>query len=163
MRIISNKRKVNQQSVANIFPHLSLSLIIAFPALALWTGTAPLCLTGKGKDGCAGIRLGKDKLAGFALSRIRENILTEENLVQLVHLVNEELLETATRHEKELHQTERQLTQVNNKLARLYVALESGKLDLDDLAPRVKELRVHQHELQQRRDHLPGKMESKGP
>jgi hypothetical protein len=73
------------------------------------------------------------------------------------------LLETSSRYEKELGQTERQLTQVNNKLTRLYVVLESGKLDLDDLAPRIKELRAYQHELQQRRDYLLSKIDTKSP
>lgn len=77
-------------------------------------------------------------------------MLTEENLTQLVHLVNEELVESASRYEKEIHHVERQLTQVSNKLTKLYVALESGKLELDDLLLRIRELRALQHELQKR-------------
>ena len=108
----------------------------------------------KGREGCEGIRLGKDKLEGFVVSRIKENILTEENLTRLVALINIELLETSTHCEKQLLQTEKQLTQTSNKLTKLYIALESGKLDLEDLAPRIKELRAHQQELQKQRDHL---------
>ena len=63
----------------------------------------------KGKAGCIGFRVPKDKLEGFILDRIKENILTEDNLTQLVYLVNEELLETAVRDEKELSQIEKQL------------------------------------------------------
>ena len=81
----------------------------------------------------------------FILERIRENILTKESLTKLVHLVNEDLLETANHREKELDQTERRLAKVSSKLTKLYVALESGKLELDDLAPRIKELRAYQH------------------
>jgi hypothetical protein len=117
----------------------------------------------KGKDSCVGIRVAKDKLEGFVLGRIKENILTEENLTELVHLVNEELVESASRHEKELREIEKRLTQVSNRLTKLYVALESEKLDLDDLAPRIKELRAYQHELQQRQDQLLNKIESKTP
>ena len=36
----------------------------------------------KGKEGCEGIRLGKDNLEGFVVSRIKGNILTEENLTR---------------------------------------------------------------------------------
>jgi site-specific DNA recombinase len=117
----------------------------------------------KGKEGCVGFRVAKSKLEEFVMGRIKENILTEDNLTELVHLVNEELIETANRHEKELQQTEKQLAQVCNKLNRLYVALESGKLELDDLAPRIKELRANQQDLQQRRDFLLSKIESKTP
>ncbi len=79
---------------------------------------------------------------------------TARKLKQLVALINKELLETSTRCEKQLLQTEKQLTQTSNKLTKLYMALESGKLDLEDLAPRIKELRIHQQEMQKQRDHL---------
>ncbi len=108
----------------------------------------------KGKDSCDGIRLGKDYLEGFVVSRIIENILTEENLKKLVSMINSELLETSTRSKTQLLQTEKQLTQTSNKLTRLYSALESGKLELEDLAPRIKELRANQKEFQRRRDQL---------
>ena len=117
----------------------------------------------KGKHGCHGIRVARDKLEGFVLSRIKENILTEENLTELVYLVNEELLETTSRNEKELHQVEKQLKQVSKRLSKLYAALEGGKLDLDDLAPRIKELRMDQHELQECRNQLLSNIESKNP
>jgi site-specific DNA recombinase len=99
----------------------------------------------------------------FVLERIRQNILTKENLTKLVHLVNGELLETASRHEKQLEQTEKQLAKVGSKLTKLYLALESGKLEMDDLAPRIKELRGYQRELQQQRDSLLSSIESNEP
>ena len=37
-------------------------------------------------------------------------------------------------------------------LAHLYAALESGKVDIDDLAPRLKELRARQRELDGKKD-----------
>ena len=43
------------------------------------------------------------------------------------------------------------MCEVENRLARLYNALESGKLDLNDLAPRIKELRAKQDELSKAR------------
>ena len=44
-----------------------------------------------------------------------------------------------------------EIHEVENRLARLYDALESGKLDLNDLAPRIKELRAKQDELSKAR------------
>ena len=70
----------------------------------------------KGKDSCAGLRFRKDMVENFILGRIRENILTKENLTKLVHLINGESLETASRHEKQLDQTEKQLAMVSGKL-----------------------------------------------
>ena len=73
------------------------------------------------------------------------------------------MLETASRREKQLEQAEKELTKISAKLTKLYVALESGKLDMDDLAPRIKELRSYQHELQQQRDSLISRIESDEP
>ena len=50
-------------------------------------------------------------------------------------LVNEELSKNSSLYEEQLDQIEGQLGQVSNKLAKLYVALETGKVDIDDLAP----------------------------
>jgi hypothetical protein len=117
----------------------------------------------KGKDSCIGLRLGKEMVENSVLEKIQENIFTKENLTKLVHLINGELLETAGRLEKQLEQTERELARLGGKLTKLYVALESGKLDMDDLAPRIKELRAYQHELQQQRDSIIGRIESDEP
>lgn len=117
----------------------------------------------KGKDGCVGLRFRKEMVEDFILGKIRENILTKENLTKLVHLINSELLESASRLEKQLEQTEKELVRISDKLTKLYVALESGKLEMDDLAPRIKELRACQHELQQQRDSLIGRIESNEP
>jgi site-specific DNA recombinase len=117
----------------------------------------------KGKDSCVGLRLRKDMLENAVLERIRRNILTEDNLTRLVNLINVELLETASCFEKQLEQTETELGKISNKLTKLYVALESGKLEMDDLAPRIKELRVRQHELQQQKDILMSRIQSDTP
>ena len=102
--------------------------------------------------------ISKGKLEGFVLDRIEENILTEDNLKQLVNLVNTELSRNSSLYEEQLAHIERQLGQVGNKLTKLYTALETGKVDLDDLAPRLKELRAQQRELQEKRDGLLDKM-----
>ncbi len=41
--------------------------------------------------------------------------------------------------------------EIENRLSRLYDALETGKLTLDDLSPRIKELRAKQDELSKAR------------
>jgi site-specific DNA recombinase len=40
---------------------------------------------------------------------------------------------------------------INNRLERLYDALETGKIGLDDLAPRIQQLRHQQEKLQSRK------------
>ena len=69
------------------------------------------------------------------IDRIKENILTEENLVALVKLTNEQLRVDRRRLEKQLDALERANQDLELKLGRLYAALESGRVDIDDLAP----------------------------
>jgi hypothetical protein len=46
----------------------------------------------------------------------------------------------------------------SGRLSKLYVALETGKLDIDDLAPRIKELRAMQDQLKVTRQRLESKL-----
>ena len=91
----------------------------------------------KGKDVCNSRLIGKEKLESFVLERIQANILTDENLKELVQLVNGESIESSGFYEQ-------QLGQVQGRLAKLYSTLEAGKVDIEGLAPRIKELRAQQ-------------------
>jgi len=117
----------------------------------------------KGKGVCNCRLIGKDKLEDFVLERIRENILTDENIKQLVQLVNEELVKNSGLYEEQLGMIGQQLGQVQGRLSKLYAALETGEVDLEDLGPRIKELRAQQNELEDRRTELLDKMNEKTP
>ena len=117
----------------------------------------------KGKGVCNCRLIGKDKLEDFVLERIRENILTDENIRQLVRLVNEELVKNSGLYEEQLSEIGQQLGQAQGRLSKLYAALETGNVDLEDLAPRIKELRAQQNELEDRRSELLDKMNEKAP
>ena len=71
------------------------------------------------------------------MDRLKENILTDGNLHQLVDLVNQELRPNGALYEEQMSQTDQQLGEVERKLAKLHGALESGRVDIDDLAPQV--------------------------
>ena len=66
-------------------------------------------------------------------------------------------------YEQQLSQVEQQLGQVQSKLSKLYAALETGKVDIEDLAPRIKEHRIQQRELEEKRDELLEKMNNDTP
>ena len=82
-----------------------------------------------------------NRLESFVIDRIKENILTDENLTRLLELTNERLRLSTRRSAKKLNHLERQIASIERRLSRLYAALETGKVDIDDLAPRLKELR----------------------
>ena len=52
---------------------------------------------------------------------------------------------------KELGIVSDEIGSVNSRLERLYDALETGKVCLDDLAPRIQQLRVRQEQLQSKK------------
>ncbi len=75
------------------------------------------------------------------LGKVRESNLRNEHVEKLVRLTNEELQASVEHIKKRVENIETQLAEVDGRLARLYDALETGRLSLDDLAPRIKELR----------------------
>ena len=70
----------------------------------------------------------------------------------MVELSNEQLSIDRRRIERRLDSLALVNREVETKLERLYTALESGKLDIDDLAPRLKQLRTEQREIKQKQD-----------
>jgi len=85
---------------------------------------------------------------------MKGHILTYENLSQLVHLVNEEMDASAGEYRTYLNTVVAEINNVNSRLERLYDALETGALQIASLAPRIKELRQRQEQLQISRQEL---------
>jgi hypothetical protein len=104
----------------------------------------------KGSGSCQAGYLNKEKFERLVINRIKELILTEENLRELARLVNEEMDSTSGKLTKELGIISDEITGTADRLERLYDALETGKIGIDDLAPRIRQLRM-KHELLQTR------------
>lgn len=105
----------------------------------------------KGSGSCQTRYLNTEKFEGLVINKIKEHILTEENLRELVRLVNEEMDNVAGDYREELGVIPDEIAGINNRLERLYDALETGKLRLEDLAPRIQQLRHRQEQLQARK------------
>jgi site-specific DNA recombinase len=98
----------------------------------------------------------------FVIDRIKAQILTQDNLQELVRLTNEEIKQSQETYQEHLAAIEGQLKGIQGRLHKLYDALETGKLELDDLAPRIKDLKGQLNELEeQRRDTLEHMREAK--
>ena len=103
----------------------------------------------KGSEVCCTPLLPKDKIEGFVIDRIKRFILTEENLEELVRLTNEELAQTCQDERERLELLEAHIAEVDNRLGKLYDALETGQFKGGELAPRIKTLFAKKEELQQ--------------
>jgi DNA invertase Pin-like site-specific DNA recombinase len=101
-----------------------------------------------GNDDCVFPLVNKDRLERAVIERLKSRVLTRENLMKLVLMVNEELAETSGQTTELTREKDAQLAEAKQKLQKLYSALETGRLDLEDLAPRIKELRAQIEELE---------------
>ena len=106
----------------------------------------------RGKDVCDAKLVNKDKLESFVIGRIKANILTENNLTELVKLTNAEINQSKGDAKEKLEGVEKQIGGIRERLHKLYDALETGKLEIDDLAPRIKALRTQITNLEQQRN-----------
>lgn len=103
----------------------------------------------KGREVCHTPLLPKDKIEGFVIDRIKQYILTDENVGELVRLTNEELSQTCDEEEERLELLQAQLGDVDHRLGKLYDALETGEFRGGELAARIRALFQKKEELQQ--------------
>ena len=105
----------------------------------------------RGKESCSARNLPKEKIEKLVIDQIKQKVLTPEYLEGLVKLVNAELDSTNGLLKNKLDDIDLELADVRSRLAKLYDILETGKLNLDDLAPRIKELKAKQDGLMKTR------------
>jgi len=89
----------------------------------------------KGTGSCPSAYTRKDKLEQAVIRKIKDHILTYENLKELVSLVNEEMDAAAGDYQERLNVISSEIDNVNQRLERLYDALETGSLQLADRHP----------------------------
>lgn len=77
-------------------------------------------------------------------------------------MVNDELESTFSRLKERLDICDAELKDVKARVSRLYDILETGKLSLDDLAPRIKELKKCQDALSKARVQIEADMVVQG-
>jgi site-specific DNA recombinase len=102
-------------------------------------------------DVCPGRWLPRQRIEHFVIDRIKDYILTDNNLRELMSLINEEIDTLANNESNKLAMIDQQLKDVDSRLERLYDALEAGKLELNDLSPRISSLISRRSQLQQAR------------
>ena len=115
-----------------------------------------------GKELCAAPLVPKSKIEAFVIDRLKEVVLTGENLTDLVRMVNEEVRLLAGRRRQRLEEVGKQLETVNQKLLKYYIAFEKGTMS-DDAAPRIRELGAEQTKLQRAKDKALAELEDTSP
>jgi len=116
----------------------------------------------QGKQACSARALPKEKLERLVTEQLQSRVLTDSNLEELVKLVNEELRSASSGLKDRLDTCDAELQDVKTRLSRLYDVLETGKLSLDELAPRIRELRSRHDELSKTRIQIEADMIAQG-
>ena len=102
----------------------------------------------QGAGACEAHYLNKEKFERVIIEKIKERILTEDNLRDLVRLVNDEMDATTSEKRQQLDTVVAELTDVHRRLDSLNEALETKMLSIEDLAPRIQALRHREDQLQ---------------
>ncbi len=102
----------------------------------------------RGSTGCDQKLVRKEKIEYSVIDKLKTRVLTEENLTKLVQLVNEELQELSNNASEKLSRKGLEVQRLQERLDRLYESLESGSLDVADLAPRIQGLKLQISELE---------------
>ena len=108
----------------------------------------------RGKGVCNMKLINKGKIESLVIDRIKTHVLNEENLRGLFTIVLDEMNQNRNESEEHLKTFDKQLDTLRRKLDKLYNSLESGKLDIDDLAPRIKELKAQIDKLEAKRNEV---------
>ena len=114
-----------------------------------------------GAGSCTARYLNATRMEDFIVERIRERILTEETIVELVSLVAEEIDALAGEANGRLQAISAELGDVEMRLENLYQALETKQLPMDVLSPRILALKGRQDQLTAAREEAEGQLEQR--
>ena len=115
----------------------------------------------EGAGTCTARYLNAPRVEDFVVGKIKERILTDETITELVTLVAEEVDAMAGEFAGRLKAIQAELADVESRLERLYDALETGQLTLEALSPRILSLRHRQDQLTAARDEAESQLEQR--
>ena len=115
----------------------------------------------EGAGTCTARYLNAPRVEDFVVEKIRERILTEETIVELVQLVAEEIDAMAGELSGRLEVVEAELGDVRRRLEKLYEAIETSELTLEVLSPRIMSLRHREEQLEAARDDAERRLEQR--
>ena len=102
----------------------------------------------RGQGACDTPRLNSKRFERMIIDSIRENILTESNIRELVKLVNEELDSVIREQREKAEAVDEELNEIRRQLDRLWQAVETTDLEINDILPRIREHKERQEKLE---------------
>ena len=102
----------------------------------------------RGKGTCKTPRLNAKSFEKLIVNEIRENVLTESNIRDLVKLLDEEMDGVAREQRERLQNIEEELEDVKKRLARIWNHIETTDTEMADASDRIKEHRERKEKLE---------------
>ncbi len=102
----------------------------------------------RGRGACATPRLNSTRFESLIIEQIREHILTESNIRELVRLVDEEMDGFAHEERQRLEAIEEELAEVRRRMDRLWFAVETSDMEVNDILPRIRQHQDRQERLE---------------
>ena len=102
----------------------------------------------KGRGTCDTPRLNSKRFEGVIVDNIRENILTESNIRDLVKIVDEEMDGVAREQRERLKTIEDELEDVKRRLGRIWHVIETTDIEMADASDRIREHRERKERLE---------------
>ena len=102
----------------------------------------------KGRGTCETPRLNARSFEKLIVEQIRENVLTEGNIRDLVKLVDEEMDGVAREQRQRLENIEDELEEVKRRLSRIWQVIETTDIEMADAEDRIREHRERKEKLE---------------
>ena len=102
----------------------------------------------RGSGTCKTPRLNAKNFEKLIVNEIRENVLTESNIRDLVKLLDEEMDGVARDQRERLQTIEEELEDVKKRLARIWNHIETTDTEMADASDRIREHREHKEKLE---------------
>ena len=102
----------------------------------------------RGSGTCKTPRLNAKNFENIIVGEIRENILTESNIRDLVKLLDEEMDGVAHEQRQKLEHIEEELEDVKRRLGRIWNAIETTDIEMADASDRIREHRERKEKLE---------------
>ncbi|MYK35128.1 MAG: recombinase family protein, partial [Chloroflexi bacterium] len=109
-------------------------------------------LLNRGKGTCETPRLSAKRFERLIVEQIREHILTESNMRDLVRMVNEEMDSVIAGERERLEAAELELAEVRRRMDRLWQLVEKTDMTVEDILPRIRHHQENQERLERAAD-----------
>ncbi|MXW30947.1 MAG: hypothetical protein F4X98_17075 [Gammaproteobacteria bacterium] len=115
----------------------------------------PLRASGHSKDGCITYSRNLDRFSAawcLIVDQIRQHILTESNMRDLVRMVNEEMDSVIREQQERVEAADAGLADIRRRMDRLWELVEKTDLTTEEILPRIRHHLENQERLAQAAD-----------